>query len=276
MTALHQPELVSQELINLTRSLGRPERNLVILAEGNTSQRLTDGRVMVKASGSNMASATAEDFVAVEIAPLIELLENPESTQADLTAALDAGVVDDRRCRASIEALVHVAVQAVAPAAFVGHTHPTAVVGILASVHAEAAYQHWVYSDEAVVVGRPLFVPYASPGLELGRVVHQALERRWDEDGELPQLILLGNHGIVAIAPTAAGVDSVCAMAVKGAEVRAIAVAMGGVVPLPASAMAKFFARHDISERRDNLTQGKFSTAEAEDSLSSKSRSDHE
>ncbi|MGI8590263.1 MAG: class II aldolase/adducin family protein [Nakamurella sp.] len=276
MTALHQPELVSQELIDLTRSLGRPERNLVILAEGNTSQRLTDGWVMVKASGSNMASATAEDFVAVEIAPLIELLENPGSTQADLTAALDAGVVDDRRCRASIEALVHVAVQAVAPAAFVGHTHPTAVVGILASVHAEAAYQHWVYSDEAVVVGRPLFVPYASPGLELGRVVHQALERRWDEDGELPQLILLGNHGIVAIAPTARGVDGVSAMAVKGAEVRAIALAMGGVVPLPASAMAKFFARHDISERRDNLTQGKFSTAEAEDSISSKSRSDHE
>ncbi|MET3807378.1 rhamnose utilization protein RhaD (predicted bifunctional aldolase and dehydrogenase) [Nakamurella sp. UYEF19] len=258
MSAIHAPELVTQELLELTRSLGRPERDLVILAEGNTSQLLDDGRVVVKASGSNMASATSDDFVTVEVGPFVDLLQRENCTQDEVTAALDAGVVGGQRRRGSIEALVHVAVQAVSPAGFVGHTHPTAILGLMASVRAQEAYGYWVYSDEAVVIGRPLYVPYASPGIELGQVFYHALRGYADQYGQLPQLVLLGNHGIVAIAPTAAGVDGISAMAVKGAQVRAAAYAVGGVSPVPAESVAKFLARADISERRGNLAKGQF------------------
>lgn len=258
MTAVHQPDLVAEELVELTRQLGRPEKDLVILAEGNTSMLLDDGRVVVKASGSNMASVTADDFVTVEVAPLVALIDDSLATQADVTAALDAGMVDGRRRRGSIEALVHVAVQAVAPAAFVGHTHPTAVVGMLASVHAETAWAEWVYSDEAVVIGRPLYVPYATPGIDLGRIFLSALRRRVDETGEMPQLVLLGNHGIVAIAPTPSGVEGISDMAVKGARVRSVAYSVGGVAPIPASSIEKFFAREEIVQRRGDISQGRF------------------
>jgi rhamnose utilization protein RhaD (predicted bifunctional aldolase and dehydrogenase) len=258
LTAIHDPKLVSQDLLDLTRSLGRPERDLVILAEGNTSQRLTDGRVVVKASGSNMATATAQDFVTVDVEPFLDLLQRETSTQEEVTAALDAGTVDGQRRRGSIEALVHIAVQAVSPVEFVGHTHPTAILGLMASVRAEEAYKYWVYSDEAVVIGKPLYVPYFSPGVELGRAFYTALRRYADDEGQLPQLVLLGNHGIVAIAPTAAGVDGISAMAIKGAQVRATAYAVGGVSPIPTESVAKFFAREDISERRGNLEHGKF------------------
>ncbi len=257
MTATFAPELVSDELVELTRSLGRPERDLVILAEGNTSELLDDGRLVVKASGSNMASATRTDFVTVDIEPLAELLQ-PGTTQAAVTEALDAGMVDGRRRRGSIEALVHVAVQAVAPVRFIGHTHPTAVLGLMASVHAADAYQHWVYSDEAVVVGRPLYVPYATPGVDLGLLFVTELRKYVDTAGDLPQLVLLGNHGIVAIAPTTAGVDGISAMAVKGAQVRTAAYAAGGVVPIPDGSVSKFFAREDIAERRGKLAHGQF------------------
>lgn len=265
-SAVHAPELVSDELLGLTRSLGRPERDLVILAEGNTSQQLADGRIAVKASGSNMATATKDDFVVLEVAAIALLLTDPAATQADVTAALDAGEAGGRRRRGSIEALVHVAVQAVAGSAglagaarFVGHTHPTAVVGLLASVRAAEAYQRIVYSDEAVVIGRsPLYLPYAQPGVALGQAFHAALSHRVEQSGELPQLVLLGNHGIVAIAPTADGVDGISAMAVKGAQVRTAAYAAGGVAPLTDEQVAKFFARDDIAERRDNLARGSF------------------
>lgn len=256
----HRPELVSDRLLQLTLSLGRPERELVILAEGNTSELLDEGTMVVKASGSSMASATRDDFVVVDVEALSGMLADPSATQADLTAALDVGEVAGRRRRGSIEALVHVAVQAVSPSPaasrFVGHTHPTAVVGLLASVHAADAYQQLVYSDEAVVIGMPLFVPYAQPGIELGRVFHQALSRRVQETGELPALVLLGNHGIVATAPTADGVDGISAMAVKGAQVRTAAYAAGGLAPLSDEAVAKFFARADVAERRSNISLG--------------------
>ncbi|MCZ2811033.1 class II aldolase/adducin family protein [Modestobacter sp. VKM Ac-2979] len=256
MTATWDPSLVSTELVQLTRALGEPGRDLAILAEGNTSQLLDDGRVVVKASGSGMRDVDAEDFVVVDVDPLVALIRDPRSTQADLTAALDAGEHEGRRRRASIETLVHVAAQAFTPTPFVGHTHPTAVVALLASVHAATAYDTYVYSDEAVVIGRPLFVPYAQPGVELGRVYLEGLTRHWETHGELPQLVLLGNHGIVVNAPSAAGVEGVSQMAVKGAQVRSAAYAMGGVVPLPAASVETFFARDDIEERRRILAGG--------------------
>jgi len=254
--AVWDPSAVSDELLALTHSLGATDRDLVILAEGNTSQLLDDGRVVVKASGSNMRTATAEDFVVVEVDPLIELITGTDATQQDLTDALVAGEHDGKLRRASIETLVHVAVQAFAPAAFVGHTHPTTVVGLLASVHAETAYDRFVYSDEAVVIGRPLYVPYAQPGIDLGRVFYQRLNRYFEQYGELPSLILLGNHGIVAVAPSAEGVEGISAMAVKGAAVRTAAYSAGGVAPLSEESITTFFARDDIAERRHQLATG--------------------
>jgi rhamnose utilization protein RhaD (predicted bifunctional aldolase and dehydrogenase) len=253
MTAVWDPDLVGADLLALTRSLGDPARDLVVLAEGNTSQLLPDGRVVVKASGSSMRTATAEDFVVVDVDPLVDLMSSTTATQADLTAALDAGEHAGRRRRASIETLVHVAAQAFAPTPFVGHTHPTAVVGLLASVHAATAWDRHVYSDEAVVIGHPLFVPYATPGIDLGRRYLEALRRHVDAHGELPTLVLLGNHGIVVNAPSGAGVEAASEMAVKGARVRTAAYSVGGVAPLETASVEAFFAREDIVERRARL-----------------------
>jgi len=258
LTAVHEPGLVSEPLLALTRSLGDPARDHVILAEGNTSELLDDGRLVVKASGSRMAGAREEDFVVVEMQPLVDLLTSASATQADLTAALDAGEVGGRRRRGSIETLVHVAVQAVRPVRFVGHTHPTEVVGLLSSSSAASAFERPAYSDEAVVLGRPLFVPYAQPGIDLGRIFHQRLVAYVDRMGDLPQLVLLANHGIVAIAPTAEGVEAVAEMAVKAARVRSIAYSVGGLQALTDEAVDKFFARDDIDERRGNLSRGQF------------------
>lgn len=256
MSSEHRPELVGAELLALTQALGRPDRDLVILAEGNTSQRLDDGRIIVKASGARMRDATADDFVTVEVEPLIALMNDPAATQADLTTALDAGVVDGRRRRASIETLIHVAVQAVSPAAYVAHTHPTEVVGLLASVHTEDAFAQAAYSDEAVVLGDALLVPYAQPGLDLGRLHYRRLREYADREGALPRLVLLANHGIVAIAPTAEGADAISEMAVKAATVRRIAYSVGGLAPLSTEAVAKFVARDDVTERRANISAG--------------------
>ncbi|WP_449374448.1 class II aldolase/adducin family protein [Arthrobacter psychrolactophilus] len=239
--------------MSLTRALGEPARDLAILAEGNTSELLTDGRLAVKTSGSSMQNATAEDFVVVEIAPLLEMMLAPETTQADLSAVLDAGEHAGKRRRASIETLIHVAVQAISPIKFIGHSHPTDVVALMASIHAETAYDHAAYSDEAVVIGRPLYVPYAQPGIALGRVFYDILLKHAASGREFPSLITLGNHGIVALSETAGAVEGISAMAVKSARVRLGAYAAGGVQHVPDASVASFFAREDIVERRGNL-----------------------
>lgn len=254
MAARFATGLVGDELLDLTRRLGEPERDLVILAEGNTSELVGDDLIVVKASGSSMQTATADDFVAVEVSPLVELLRDPAIDQAALTAALDAGERDGRRVRASIETLVHVAVRAFEPARYVAHTHPTAVVSLLASVRAADAFTEAVYSDELVVLGQSLFVPYAQPGIDLGRFFLERLERHVDEHGSVPSLILLGNHGIVATSATAAGAEAISLMAVKSARVRLGALQAGGIAGLDAEATAHYFERDDFRERRASLS----------------------
>lgn len=258
MSTQWDPSRVSGELVELTNALGAPQRDLVILAEGNTSQRLPDGSIAVKASGTSMASAGAGDFVLADPRELVRILTDPEATQARLSTELDAGIHGGIRRRASIEAPLHAVVQVLGEAAFIAHTHPTDVVSVLASVHGPQAYEYSVYSDEAVVLGRPLYVPYAQPGIDLGRLFHHRLRVYLDSHGELPALVLLGNHGMVAIGATPQAVDGITAMAVKGARIRAGALAMGGVVPVPEESLTAFFDRSDILERRRLLagTQG--------------------
>lgn len=254
MSATWNPASVSQELLELTNSLGAREKDFVILAEGNVSQRIDDNHIVVKASGANMASATADEFVVCEVSALIDLMDSPVATQQDLIAHLDAGEHNGARRRASIETLIHVAVQSLRPTKFVGHTHPTPLVALLASVHQETAFDNFVYSDEAIVIGSALYVPYAQPGIDLGRTFLASLRQYFAKHNDLPSLILLGNHGIVALAETTDGVEAVTEMAYKGAQVRLQALAAGGAVPLSAEAVKSYFEREDMAERRRNLS----------------------
>ena len=248
------PATVSPALLDLTLTLGVRAKDFVILAEGNTSELVDDNHIAVKASGARMDSVTANDFVVSEISSLVELMDSPEATQHDLIAALDAGEHDGVRRRASIETLIHVAVQSLRPTRFVGHTHPTPLVALLASVHQETAFDSFVYSDEAIVIGTTLYVPYAEPGIKLGRVFLQALREYFATHRDLPSLILMGNHGIVALADTANGVEAITEMAYKGARVRLHALAAGGTKPLSDEAVASYFEREDMAERRRNLS----------------------
>lgn len=248
------PSVVPGDLVALTRSLGDPQKDLVIVAEGNTSYRLSDTEILVKVSGVRMAEASAEDFVVCEFEALIEIMDDAATDQAAITAALDAGQHGGAHRRGSIETLVHAAVQSLQRTTWVAHTHPTAAVALLSSVHAATAFDQFVYSDEAVVIGSALFVPYAQPGIDLGRAVLAALRSYHAEHGSLPSLVLMGNHGIVALSDTAAGAEAISLMATKACRVRLDAIAAGGVIPLPADSTAKFLARPDIVERRGQLS----------------------
>ncbi len=254
MTTQWNPTAVGDELLTLTRRLGEPDLDLAILAEGNTSELIEDDLIVVKASGAYMSSATREDFVTVGVSEVVALIEDAASTQAQLTEVLDAGVQNGVRRRGSIETLVHASVRAFAPARFVAHTHPTPVVSLLASVHAEDAFALAAYSDEAVVIGTPLFVPYAPPGIELGRAFHERLRAHVDEHGSVPALILLGNHGVVATSDTVQGVEAISLMSVKAARVRLGAYAAGGVLGLDPEHVAAYWSREDFSERRGALS----------------------
>ena len=249
----HRPDIPA-ELVSLTRRLGDPAADLVVLAEGNTSARLPDGTFAIKASGSRMDAATPGDFVIADPEPLLSALADPGASQDALTALLsaepDAG---GNPRRASIETLVHVGALEYGGATWVAHTHPTAVVGLLAVEEAEELWATPLFPDEAVVVGPPAWVPYAEPGLALGRAVVASISEYADREGVPPRLVLLGNHGIVALGSTPAETEAITAMCVKAARVRSVALGAGRPAPLEDGHARALAGRADETERRARL-----------------------
>jgi rhamnose utilization protein RhaD (predicted bifunctional aldolase and dehydrogenase) len=242
-----RPAEVPAELVALTRRVGDPAADLVVLAEGNTSVRLSGDRFAVKASGSRMDIAEAGDFVIGELPELVDVLERGGTDQETLSRLLSAGT-----SRASIETLVHVVALA-AGATWVAHTHPTAVVGLLAVREARELWEAPLFPDEAVVLGEPVWVPYAAPGIALGTAVHAAVRERLDRDGAAPRLVLLGNHGIVALGATATEVETITTMAVKAARVRSVALGAGTLTPLGIEHARELAGRPDEAARRTLL-----------------------
>jgi rhamnose utilization protein RhaD (predicted bifunctional aldolase and dehydrogenase) len=100
---------VLNSLLALSHDLGREDRDLAILGEGNTSTRTGPDSFLVKASGSSLGTLTAAQVTACRIAPLVALLDHAtfEDTAVD-QALLDARI-DPAARKPSVEAMFHAA-----------------------------------------------------------------------------------------------------------------------------------------------------------------------
>ena len=67
------PSDLTSQLIDLSHQLGREDRALAILGEGNTSARLSPDTFVVKASGSHLGTLTAAGLTVCRLAELVAL-----------------------------------------------------------------------------------------------------------------------------------------------------------------------------------------------------------
>lgn len=238
------------ELIELSRSLGAPERDLVVLGEGNTSVRLDEERFLVKASGTSLAKASRESFVEMRLGATLDLLDLESPTDDELLEALMA-CRSNGGLRPSIEAVVHALGLTVGGTRFVGHTHPTFVNTILCSDRAEALAEGAIFPDQIVVCGRDaVLISYAEPGLPLARALQRGLQDHKERLGTVPKTIYLRNHGLLALGESAAEVDRITTMAAKVARILGGALAAGKPVYLTEEEADRIEARPDEHHRR--------------------------
>jgi rhamnose utilization protein RhaD (predicted bifunctional aldolase and dehydrogenase) len=137
---------------------------------------------------------------------------------------------------------------------FVGHTHATAVNSLTCSAAFETAVSGRIFPDEIVMCGpAPVVVPYTDPGVPLARKVHSLIEQHLDEYREVPKVILMQNHGLIALGRTAQQVENITAMAVKAARVLLGTYALGGPHFMTAQAVQRIHTRPDEYYRRKIL-----------------------
>jgi rhamnose utilization protein RhaD (predicted bifunctional aldolase and dehydrogenase) len=243
----------TRDLIWVSREAGRPERDLVVLAEGNSSVLLSDGTFICTATGSELLGTRSEDLVRLRLAPLIECVRSGQTDRA--AEAINAARDPQRGPRPSIESFMHAVCLDACGARFVLHTHPTSLVGILAAADAQRILGAGaLFPDEVVLCGpAPLFVDYFPPGIELGRALQARLQEHLAEHGAPPRVIYLANHGLIALGRTAREALAISVMAAKAGTVRAAALAAGGLRPLSAEAVSDLASRTDEIRRREQL-----------------------
>jgi rhamnose utilization protein RhaD (predicted bifunctional aldolase and dehydrogenase) len=242
------------DLVQLSRTLGEPWRRLAILAEGNTSQRLAEDQLAVKATGRSLRHASAEDFVVVSLSRLSDIVDDSEAGDADV-ARYFAEVETEQGMRPSVEALLHVVCVADAGATTVAHTHPESVNALLCSDRAEVLAGPPVFPDQVVVMGRRgLLIPYADPGVVLAREVRARLAEHAREWG-MPRVIYLRNHGLVVLGSSAVQALQLTEMADKVSRVLAATLALGIVVPMTDESVERIDTRDDEQIRRAALAR---------------------
>lgn len=216
-------------LLELSHQLGREDRKLAILGEGNTSARVSEGTFIVKASGSNLATLSPLGVTECRVGDLVPLLDRKAMTDAAIDAALFASRVDANAKKPSVEAIFHAYLLTLPGVNFVGHTHPVAVNQVLCSKHAKVLAKRRLFPDEVVCCGvESVFVPYLDPGLKLAQGIRSAVVAYIKRLSRPPRVILLENHGFIALGATPEAVLAATLMGAKAAEIFAGAAAIGG------------------------------------------------
>ena len=260
-------QTILDQLVAMSRALGEPGRDYVILGEGNTSARVGDDRMWVKASGARLQGITADGFVQVRRDKVLAMFDagDPSASSgqvlsdADVERGLREAMVDSTAPRRpSVETLLHAYLLGLDGVNFIGHTHPTAVNAILCANGGKQAVAGRICPDEIVVCGpSPLWIDYVDPGVPLARAVREQTQRYITEHGGSPQSVLMQNHGLIALGATAAQVEAIIATWVKTARIIAGAMAFGGPRFLSDDNVARICTRPDEVYRRRGITGDK-------------------
>jgi rhamnose utilization protein RhaD (predicted bifunctional aldolase and dehydrogenase) len=246
---------IEQGLIDLSHALGREERGLAILGEGNASADCRDGTFLVKASGSSLARMAAADLSRVRFSPVLALLARDAVDHDEVQRQLVASLADPAHKRPSVETFFHAACLTAGGARWVAHAHGVAVNGILCSTLGARPFRDHVLPDAIVVCGQaPAVVPYVDPGFALAKAVLAELRRYRDAHGQGPKLLLMENHGAVALGQSAREALGIMLMAEKWAKVLLGTYAVGGPRFLSAADVERIDSRSDERYRRKALS----------------------
>jgi rhamnose utilization protein RhaD (predicted bifunctional aldolase and dehydrogenase) len=253
MSTVNQTNVL-ERMLDLSHQLGREDRKLAILGEGNTSARLSAGTFVVKASGSNLFSLRKKDTATCRFDRLLPLLNRRTMTDASIDEALFESRADASSRKPSVEAMFHAWLLTLPGVNFVGHTHPVSVNKILCTKHAKAFATKRGCPDEIVCCGAEfVLVPYIDPGLKLAQGIRKAVKSYIARLARAPRIILLENHGLIALGATPEAVLAATLMADKAAEIFAGAVTLGSPRFLSSAVAVRIAGRPDEHYRQQAL-----------------------
>ena len=176
------------DFVKISRYAGQ-RFDLVQAAGGNSSVKLNNGQMLIKASGYHLSEITEKTgFSVVDNSMVLEILSNEEIVDCKIkknrelkTKKLIDSATITKEVRPSIETLLHSLLKK-----YTLHTHSIAANIILASEHwREDIYELF---DEKICV-----VDYRTPGIDLAIELKKQIKFK----KVIPEIIFLQNHGLI-------------------------------------------------------------------------------
>ena len=241
-------------LLDLSHILGDPAHDWAILGEGNTSTRVDAETFLVKSSGSELRTLTAEQVSRVRFAPILEALNNGRAyADAEVKDLLLGACTDGSGRMPSVETIFHAFLLSLPGIDFIGHTHVASVNSLLCSREGWAAMQGGgrLFPDEIVVCGvAPCCVSYTDPGIPLARALRDQVLAYVETHSAAPKTIYLQNHGFVAVGKSAQEVQNIHLMGDKAARILLGALACGTPAYLTPENVTRIQTRPDEHYRQ--------------------------
>ncbi len=191
-----------RDLVTVSRHYGgKPE--YVIAGGGNTSWKNRE-HLYIKASGISLATIDESGFCILErsklaLIPSMSLSSDPVVREEQVKNALMASRTDpESGLRPSVETSLHDLFNY----AFVVHTHPTLVNGIMCSMEAEEQVK-------GMFGGQALYIPYSDPGFVLFTKIREKILEYRNRHGKDPQMVFIQNHGVFVAAGSIEEIDRI-------------------------------------------------------------------
>lgn len=182
--------------------------DLVQAGGGNSSVKLDDSRMLIKASGISLSEVTKETgYVAVDYAKIRQFLASDQFSQLDkkqresLANQLMTESKFSAHGKPSIETFLHALLED-----FTLHTHPI-------SVNVLTAKESW-RTEILAIWPDAVCVPYHTPGIDLALAMAAEVSEYEEKHNHKPNVIFLQNHGLIVSSreqdQIAALTDKVC------------------------------------------------------------------
>lgn len=180
-------------IIEISRKFGE-DRDMVQGGGGNTSVKIGNGKMYVKASGTTLRMADVDTFIVVDVDEVLGILGDKDMSELtpgerDLIVSnrLQGLVKDGSNKRPSIETFLHALL-----GKYVVHVHPV-YVNALTCFEGGHALAEKIFKDKI----KYLWIGYDSPGYPLGILLKDGLKKYVACNGTVPEVIFLQNHGII-------------------------------------------------------------------------------
>jgi len=215
----------SNELLELAHWIGLHPARLAIWNEGAVAAVLPGGRFAVSAAGANLGRLDCAMMVELDLAKAQALVALEDASPEKMSEAQ----MNPAAPAPSADAWAFADLFALEGVRFAAHTQPIPVNQVICSPRARQFSDRRNLPHEILACGQAsVLVPFMPPGLPLAKEIRRKTALYRDRYKTIPKLVLLQNHGMIALGETLEEVKLVTEMALKYAEIFVGAAMMGG------------------------------------------------